>query len=107
MVPNKHPSTKKPAMVVNYNKYVVGFDEFDQLRTLFASGHPSKKCWKVLFFNLLDMAITNAHICYKVKYNVSLFDFRVKLVRELFSATDICKNRSAVDEPSTSGPPIS
>ena len=100
--------TTKPAMVVDYNKYKGGVDKFNQLRNYYSTGHHAKKWWKVMFFNLLDMAIANAHICHKLKYDTSHFNFRKLLVRELFGNIDVRKKRSALDEPSSSGsPPIS
>ena len=83
-----------------------GVDKFHQLCNYYSSGHHAKKWWKVLFFNLLDIAITNAHKCHKLKYNTSLFNLRKLLVRELFGNIDIRKKRNALDEPSSSGLPI-
>ena len=51
------------------------------------------------FFNLLDMAITNAHKCHKLKYNTSLLDF----LNQLFGNVDLRKKRNALNEPSSSG----
>ena len=56
----------KPDMVLNYTKFMGGVDKFDQLRNYYPVGHHTKKWWKVLFFNLLDMAITNAYIVIKI-----------------------------------------
>ena len=85
-----------------------GVDKFDQYKNYYPSGHHAKKWWKLLFFNLLDMAITNSYICYKNNHdNVSLLDFRDNIVNELFHKVDIRKKRSAMDEPSTHGPSIS
>ena len=81
-------------------------DKFDQLRNYYSSGHYEKKWWKALFFNLLDMAIANAHRCHKLKYNTSHFNFRKLLVRELFGNIDLRKKINALDEPGSSGPPI-
>ena len=82
-------------------------DKFVQLCNYYPSGRHAKKWWKVLFFNLLDMAITNAHICHKLKYNTSLLDFRDQLVEELFGNVDLRKKRNALDEPLSSGRSIS
>ena len=72
--------TIKPEMVVDYNRFMGGVEQFDQYRNYYQSGHHAKKCWKVLFCNLLDMAITNSYICYKNDHDtVSLLDFREKI----------------------------
>ena len=91
----------------NNDKYSGGVDKFEKLRNYYPSGHHTEKWWKMLFFNLLDMAITNAHICHKLKFNTSLIDFRDQLVDELFDKVDLRKKRSAIDDPSSCGPPIS
>ena len=79
----------KPEMIVDYSRYMGGVDKFDQYRNYYPSGHHAKKWWKVLFFNLLDMAITNSYICYKNNHeNVSLLDFKDKIVNELFHKVD-------------------
>ena len=80
--------TIKSAMVVDYNKYKGGVDKFDQFRNYYSSGHHAKKWWKVLFFNFLDMAITNSHICHKLKYNNSInsYSISVNYLSENFSA---------------------
>ena len=82
-----------------------GVDKFAQYRNYYPSGHHTKKWWKVLFFNLLDMAITNSYICYKNNRDSSL-DFKEKIVNELFHKVDIRKKRSAMDESSTHGPSV-
>ena len=106
-VTNKLPfirPTIKPAMVVDYNKYKGGGSTSSinsviiiRLTTMQRSG--GRYC----FFNLLDMAITNVHKCHKLKYKTSLLDF----LNQLFGNVDLQKNRNALNEPSSSGSPIS
>ena len=84
-----------------------GVDKFDQLRNYYPVGHHTKKWWKVLFFNLLDMAITNAYICYKNKHeNVTILIYKKLLVNQLFGNVDIRRKRCSIDEPTISGPAI-
>ena len=99
--------TKKLPLVQPTTKLAMVVDKFVQLCNYYPSGRHAKKLWKVLFFNLLDMAITNAPICHKLKYNTSLLDFRDQLVEELFGDVDLRKKRNALDEPLSSGRSIS
>ena len=97
----------KPDMVLNYTKFMGGVDKFDQLRNYYPVGHHTKKWCKVLFFNLLDMAITNAYICYKNKHeNVKILIYKKLIVNQLFGNVDIRRKQYSIDEPTISGPAI-
>ena len=59
---------KAPVAVKNYNKNMQGVDRHDQLRARFslADRHQFKKYYVKLMLGLMDIALTNAWIAYKM-----------------------------------------
>ncbi len=61
-------SISAPEVVSNYNKFMGGVDKHDKLRSTFALGkfHKFKKYYVKLMLFLMDIALTNSWIYYKL-----------------------------------------
>jgi hypothetical protein len=89
-----------PEAAYVYNKNKDGVDQFDKACLL--KGYSaemeivSRKWWHRLFWGLLDSAVSNAHILFRVAHpDVSRFDFYVTLQEQLVANTmDIVLSRS-------------
>ena len=59
---------RKPEMVEEYNRYMGGVDNSNQLLSYYGFSHRTVKWWHHAFFYLLDLSVTNAYItCTKVQ----------------------------------------
>ncbi|XP_051171549.1 piggyBac transposable element-derived protein 4-like [Leptopilina boulardi] len=79
-----------PLAVSSYNKIMGAVDKFDQLKERYSIGRRSRKWWHRIFYFLIDLAIVNSYIMYKVKNGDSKkthLDFRVNLAKQLISNT--------------------
>ena len=56
---------QKPKCVAAYNKYMGGVDISDRKIYHVSAERPSKRYWKKIFFNLLDMALLNSYELYR------------------------------------------
>ncbi|XP_034531492.1 piggyBac transposable element-derived protein 4-like [Notolabrus celidotus] len=54
-----------PSPVLEYNKQTVGVESFDHLIQYFSTHHESIRWYRTLFFQLLDIAVTNSFILHK------------------------------------------
>ena len=54
------PPKEKPAVVAEYNKYMLGVDKLDQLASYYNFKHKSVKWWRKVFFWLVEVAIVNS-----------------------------------------------
>ena len=68
-VKNEKVEVPAPEVVKNYNKYMGGVDKHDKLRSTFALGkhHKFKKYYVKLMLFLMDIAMTNSWIYYKLE----------------------------------------
>ena len=57
---------RKPVMIDEYNKYMGGVDKSDQLLSYYGLKHRTVKWWKRAAFHLIDLAIINAYLLYKM-----------------------------------------
>ncbi|KAI0218363.1 hypothetical protein LSAT2_029928 [Lamellibrachia satsuma] len=55
---------RKPKCVVDYNRYMVGVDLSDRKIYHVSAERPSRRYWKKIFFNLMDMALLNSFELY-------------------------------------------
>lgn len=56
---------QKPQAIVEYNKYMGGVDQADQLlSSYYGFGHRTVKWWKRAFLFFLDMAVVNSYMLY-------------------------------------------
>jgi hypothetical protein len=88
---NTKVDVEAPEAIVNYNKYMGGVDKHDRLRNSFALGkrHKYKKYYVKLMLFLIDIALTNAWIYYKMAHteeadmDESRADFFVNIASEM------------------------
>ncbi|KAG5891125.1 hypothetical protein JTB14_022237 [Gonioctena quinquepunctata] len=68
----------KPAAVVDYNQNMGGVDKTDMLLSTTKTVRKCIKWYKKVFFHLLDLAVLNSHVVYKMKTgeNIALLDFQ-------------------------------
>ena len=59
-------SSVKPCCIAAYNRYMGGVDISDRKIYHVSAERPSKRYWKKIFFNLLDMALLNAYELYRL-----------------------------------------
>ena len=93
-----------PKAVTEYNKYIGGVDRNDQLRKYYGIRLKGRKCYKYIWWFLVDVAITNAFILNKNDTNMtltSLKDFRVALAKELIGSYMSRKRRGRQPNNST------
>ena len=72
---------RKPQMILKYNYGKAAVDQNDQLEDVYSIARPQRKCWKKILFYLINCAVTNAYVIYKIhnpraehaKFCVSLF----------------------------------
>jgi len=75
-----------PKAVATYNRIMGGVDKFDQLRERYAIGRRSVKWWHRIFYYLIDLAIVNAFVMWKLSKRTGSHDqltFRIRLARQL------------------------
>ncbi|KAJ4429276.1 hypothetical protein ANN_26279 [Periplaneta americana] len=75
----------KPIAVVDYNKFKIGVDKYDQMLSYYSFQRKSLKWRKKLFFHLFDLALVNAHIlhCKKCVKKLTLHKFIAKVAESL------------------------
>jgi len=80
---SRNPPKRKPSMVHEYNKYMLGVDRMDQMTAYYSFQWKSIKWWRKVFFWLLEVIVNNAHILYKSHTNarrkLTLKEFRREL----------------------------
>lgn len=78
-----------PAVVADYNKYMGGVDRFDQYRERYETGRKSIKWWFRILYFLLDMAVVNSFILWKMHRppdpKNNQLTYRLKLARQLIN----------------------
>ena len=78
-------ATPIPPVAHSYRKNMGFVDAHDRNLSLYRVKIFSKKWWHVLFFNMLDMACSNAWIVYRNVNNVKVSQkkFRIELIKQL------------------------
>ena len=83
---------QKPKCIAAYNKYMGGVDISDRKIYHVSAERPSKRYWKKLFFNLIDMALLNSYELYKTNTDgnqcKSRHDYMCSVVQSLCAAED-------------------
>ena len=51
----------KPSMVFDYNTYMGGIDLSDKIICHYAAERPTRRYWKKIFFNLVDICLLNSY----------------------------------------------
>ena len=82
---------RKPLVVEQYNLFMGGVDNGDQLLSYYEYSHRTLKWWRRGFFHLLDVAIVNAYIMYLSTpcsgRRLTHKEFRLQLAQELLMET--------------------
>ena len=75
----------KPQCVIDYNLNMRLVDKSDSMMSTVECKRKTMKWYKKLFYHLVDSAILNAHILYKVSTGKkpTLYDFTTEVVRQL------------------------
>ena len=90
-------NVQQPIAVCEYNEFMGGVDVFDQMIAAYRILRKTKKWWKTLFFDLLDVAVVNAYLLYREhalaagtarKDLLTQLEFRETLVRDLAGIGD-------------------
>jgi len=75
--------------VAEYNKIMGGVDRFDQLRERYALGRCSVKWWHRIFYFLVDVAIVNSFVMWKINKRENgqhnQLTYRIHLSRQLIT----------------------
>lgn len=90
---------QKPKVIDDYNFAMGGVDQFDQYISTYQVLRKTRKYWKTLYFDSIDVAIVNAHVLFKlwvaqnpgqisVAADYDQLDFRLALIRQLASIDD-------------------
>lgn len=85
-----------PEVVQCYNSFMGGVDRFDQLRERYEIGRRSIKWWHRLFYFLVDLAIVNSFILWKLSKPNTTQDqlsFRINLAKQLIANFSSRKQR--------------
>ncbi|KAG5863717.1 hypothetical protein JTB14_034448 [Gonioctena quinquepunctata] len=92
----------KPAAIVDYNQNIGGVDKTDMLLSTTETVRKCIKWYKKVFFHLLDLAVLNSHVVYKMKTgeNIALLDFQRQLVKSI-----IDKHRKVIPKSYSSNRP--
>ena len=64
------PSQRKPQVVDQYNKYMLGVDRLDQRMSYYHFVRKSVKWWRKVFFWIMEVAMVNAYITYTQHTNI-------------------------------------
>ena len=59
----------KPSMVFDYNTYMGGIDLSDKIICHYAAERPTRRYWKKIFFNLVDICLLNSYTLYRMSPN--------------------------------------
>ena len=87
---------RQPKRIERYKKFVNGIDRSDQALAKNSALRKSMKWWKNLFYHMIDMALVNGHILFKlhraanpevyasqIPAKYSLLKFKEDVVRQL------------------------
>jgi len=77
----------KPSCVQGYVENMRGIDVGNQLRSYYCYPHRSRKWWKKIFIEMLEITTINAYICFKALAKGAYYDqydFRRNLLKLIF-----------------------
>nr|XP_032816367.1 piggyBac transposable element-derived protein 4-like [Petromyzon marinus]XP_032816368.1 piggyBac transposable element-derived protein 4-like [Petromyzon marinus] len=89
--------SQKPHPLLNYNMCMGKVDIASQLQTWFELGREGRKWWKYMFFFLLNTAVVNSYILYRLsnmpqpRNAMSQLEFRLLLAKQLVGRVDVRK----------------
>ena len=86
--PSRHgPTQRKPLVVTEYNKFMLGVDRLDQRMAYFMFERKSIKWWRKGFFWMIEVVVVNSYIIYNShtasKRKLTHKEFRRELIVSL------------------------
>lgn len=91
----KNSCYTKPEMIEMYSKYMSGVDRHNQMCSFYRFPHKSKKWWKVLLIQTIQMTIVNSYILYReFSENCQKFDhktFILEIVDSYLKLRSLCE----------------
>ena len=84
---------RKPDCVINYNKKMGAVDVTDQMSKYYSFANKTMKCWKKMFFYMLNIMMTNAYTLYR-KYTdkpLDHYEFRCTVVKHFVTTSSHLK----------------
>ena len=84
---------RKPNCIIDYNEYMGGVDLSDRKIYHVSAERPTRRYWKKIFFNLLDMALLNSYELYRANTDAA----RCKSRRDFLCA--VVESLCGVEEP--------
>lgn len=93
-----------PVVIKDYNNFMGGVDQADQLRSFYAIDRKSKKWWHRIFWALVEVAFVNSHIVFcQQNEKISLYQYRRSVAQGLMTFKKLSVNkRSSRTDHSTS-----
>ena len=82
-----------PEAIADYNKFMGGVDNFDQLHCYYIPELKSRRWYIKIFFHFLEISIINSYIIYKKIYidanskYLSHLEYRKEIIRDLIRET--------------------
>ncbi|CAF3008182.1 unnamed protein product [Rotaria sp. Silwood2] len=82
-----------PISIIDYNKYMGGVDGADQRKESYSLDRKSKKFWLRIFFNFMNVALSNAFIIFKNRTdsNITYLDFLSSITTALIDEEKVKK----------------
>ena len=76
---------RKPTVVMQYNKFMGGVDQADQMLSYYGFTHRTAKWWRRTFFHLLNVSVLNAYIFHQQQEQKKCTheQFRIELARQI------------------------
>ena len=98
---------QKPVCIVDYTNNMGAVDHVDMQISFSECVRKTIKWYKKLFIHLLDMAVYNAFVIYKMQNNTSyqLSDFRLEIIRQILTKYGPQRS-STIGRPSTRDSPL-
>jgi len=84
---NTNREIHKPKCIIDYNSNMGAVDQVDMQITFSECQRKTLKWYKKLFFHLLDLAIYNAYVLYRMRnpVNIQFCDFKVLIIKEIIN----------------------
>ena len=102
---NHQEQVTKPLCIDQYNRYMAGVDKSDQLLSYYGFNHKTLKWTNRVAFHLLDLAIVNSYILYKLskqdKKHLTHSQFRIDLAKYLLLTTSVDEETGLPAQPQT------
>ena len=100
---SRQEQVTKPLCIDEYNRYMGGVDKSDQMLSYYGFNHKTLKWTNRVAFHLLDLAIVNSYILYKLstqqKKHMTHSQFRIDIAKNLLLTAGVDEETGLPDEP--------